>query len=115
MLVLALLAMVGETVTALAAPWPLKFVFDHVLLVKHHHGNAQLRVTMDAGQWRYMALVTAIAIAIAIADSLLTYYDSKLSEVASQKAVYELRRMLLAHMQRLSVAFHQSADTRLGD
>ena len=115
MLLLALAAMAGETVTALLAPWPLKYVFDRVLLVHHHGGNAQLRVTMDSGQWRFLAVITGVAIVIAIADALLTYYDSQLSEVASQKAVYELRRMLFGHLQRLSVAFHQSADTRLGD
>jgi ATP-binding cassette, subfamily B, bacterial len=115
MLLLALAAMVGETVTALLAPWPLKYVFDRILLVHSGHGGAALRVTMDPGQWRTLAVITGVAIAIAAADAVLTYYDSQLSEVASQKAVYELRRMLFGHLQRLSVAFHQSADTRLGD
>jgi ATP-binding cassette, subfamily B, bacterial len=114
-LLLALAAMVGETVTALLAPWPLKYVFDRVLLVRHHGGNAQLRVTIGSAQWRFLAVITVVAIVIATADAVLTYYDSQLSEVASQKAVYELRRMLFGHLQRLSVAFHQSADTRLGD
>jgi len=115
MLFLALAAMAGETVTALLAPWPLKFVFDRILLVHHHHGNAQLRVTMGSAQWTLLAVTTGAAIAIAIADAVLTYFDSQLSEVASQKAVYELRRTLFGHLQRLSVAFHQSANTRLGD
>ena len=115
MLFLALAAMAGETVTALLAPWPLKFVFDRILLVHHHHGNAQLRVTMGSAQWTLLAVTAGAAIAIAIADAVLTYFDSQLSEVASQKAVYELRRTLFGHLQRLSVAFHQSANTRLGN
>jgi ATP-binding cassette, subfamily B, bacterial len=114
MLHLALAAMVGETVTALLAPWPLKFVFDRILLVHHHHGN-EVRVTMGSAQWKLLAVITVAAIVIAIADAALTYVDAGLSEVASQKAVYELRRTLFGHLQRLSVAFHQSADTRLGD
>jgi ATP-binding cassette subfamily B protein/subfamily B ATP-binding cassette protein MsbA len=114
-LLLALVAMAGETVTALLAPWPLKFVFDRILVVHHHHGNAQLRVAMGSAQWTLLAVITAAAIMIAIADAVLTYFDAQLSEVASQKAVYELRRTLFGHLQRLSVAFHQSADTRLGD
>jgi ATP-binding cassette subfamily B protein len=114
-LLLALAAMVGEAVTALLAPWPLKFVFDRILLVQHHHGNAQLRVTMGAAQWKLLAVITGAAILIATADAVLTYFDGQLSEVASQKAVYELRRTLFGHLQRLSVAFHQSPDTRLGD
>ncbi len=115
MLLLSLAAMVGETVTALLAPWPLKFVFDRILLVQHTGGDARLRVAMDSAQWRALAVITAAGIVIAIADAVLTYYDSQLSEVASQKAVYELRRMLFGHMQRLSAAFHQSSETRLGD
>src|SRR5262249_37558673 len=111
----ALAAMAGETVTALLAPWPLKFVFDRILLVHHHHGTAQLRVTMGSAQWTLLAVITAAAIAIAIADAVLTYFDGQLSEVASQKAVYELRRTLFGHLQRLSIAFHQSPNTRLGD
>ena len=114
-LLLALAAMLGETVTALLAPWPLKFVFDSVLLVHHHHGNAHFRVTLGPAQWRLLAVITAAAILIAAADAVLTYFDGQLSEVASQKAVYELRRTLFGHLQRLSIAFHQSADTRLGD
>ena len=114
-LLLAGLAMLGETVTALLAPWPLKFVFDRIIVVHHQHGAAGLRVTMGTGQWELLAVVTIAAIVIAAADAALTYFDSQLCEVASQKAVYELRLAVFAHLQRLSAAFHQAADTRLGD
>src|SRR5258707_11848556 len=108
-LLLGLAAMVGEAVTALLAPWPLKFVFDRVLLVQHHLRH------VGSAQWTLLAVITGAGILIAIADAVLTYFDGQLSEVASQKAVYELRLELFGHLQRLSVAFHQSADTRLGD
>jgi ATP-binding cassette, subfamily B, bacterial len=114
-LALALAAMVGETITALLAPWPLKFVFDRVLLVHHAHGQAHLRISLGGQQWVLLAVITAAAIVIAIVDALLTYFDTQLSEVASQKAVYELRRALFGHLQRLSIAYHHSAETRLGD
>src|SRR5438128_1939178 len=99
-LTLALAAMIGETATALLSPWPLKFVFDEVLLVQGH-----LRSSLGQAQWVTLAIITAAAIAIAVADALLTYFDTQLSEVASQKAVYELRRSLFMHLQRLSVAY----------
>lgn len=111
----ALAAMLGETVTTLLAPWPLKYVFDRVLLVHQQHGHTHLRLALGRQQWVLLGLITTAAIAIAIADALLTYYDTQLSEVAAQKAVYELRRAVFAHLQRLSVAFHHSPDTRLGD
>jgi ATP-binding cassette, subfamily B, bacterial len=114
-LALALAAMIGETVTALLAPWPLKFVFDRVLLVHSHHGHAHLRVALGHSQWVLLAIITAVTILIAVADALFSYFDTQLSEIASQKAVYELRRAVFGHLQRLSVAYHHSAETRLGD
>jgi ATP-binding cassette, subfamily B, bacterial len=115
MLLLALAAMIGESVTALLAPWPLKFVFDRVLLVHHHHGGSHLRVSLGHPQWVLLAIITGVAILIAVADAVLTYFDTQLSEIASQKAVFDLRRAVFAHLQRLSVAYHHSPDTRLGD
>ena len=111
-LVLAGAAMVGEIVTALLTPWPLKFVFDRVLLAGHRH---QLIHHVGAHEVRLLVVITAVALAIAGADALFTYFDDQLTEVASQKAIFDLRRDVFAHLQRLSVAFHQSADTRLGD
>ena len=113
-LAIAGLAMIGETVTALLAPWPLKYVFDRVLVVSHG-GHRAVLTHLGASQWWLLAAVTGIAIVIAAADAALTYVDTRLSEVASQKAVYELRRTVFSHLQRLSIAFHQSPDTRLGD
>lgn len=114
-LLLAAAAMLGETFTALLAPWPLKFVFDRVLLVQHQHGSSHLRVVLGSDQWELLGLLTLAGAAIAAADALLSYYDEQLSEVAAQKAVYELRKAVFAHLQQLSVAFHHSVDTRLGD
>lgn len=113
-LAIAAVAMIGETVTALLAPWPLKYVFDRVLVVSHR-GHRTVLTHLGASQWWLLAAVTAVAVVIAAADSALTYFDTQLSEVASQKAVYELRRTVFSHLQRLSIAFHQSPDTRLGD
>jgi ATP-binding cassette subfamily B protein/subfamily B ATP-binding cassette protein MsbA len=114
-LLLAVAAMIGETVTTLLAPWPLKFVFDRVLLVHSQHGHAHLRVSLGHSQWVLLAIITGVGILIAVANALFSYFDTQLSEVASQKAVYELRRALFGHLQRLSVAYHHSTETRLGD
>jgi ATP-binding cassette subfamily B protein/subfamily B ATP-binding cassette protein MsbA len=114
-LLLALAAMIGETVTALLAPWPLKFVFDRVLLVHSPHAHAHLRASLGHSQWVALAIITGAGILIAVANALFSYFDTQLSEVAAQKAVYELRRALFGHLQRLSVAYHQSTETRLGD
>src|ERR1700743_2441823 len=114
-LALALAAMLGEIVTNLLAPWPLKFVFDRVLLTHSHHARVHIRMSLGPGQWLLLAIITGVTVLIAVADALFSYFDTQLSEVASEKAVYELRRAVFGHLQRLSVAFPHSVEPRLGD
>lgn len=108
-------AMVGEVVTALLMPWPLKFVFDQVLFEKGAGGKPLLRHQLGGHDILLLLLLSAAAIAIALFDALFSYVDDRTTEVVAQRAVFELRRDLFSHLQRLSVAFHQHLDTRVGD
>lgn len=111
-LAFAAAAMVGEIVTALASPWPLKFLFDKVLLTGPHHS---VTTRLGSRQAETLAIVTAAAVVIALADAVFTYFDDQLTEVASQKAIFEMRKDVFAHLQRQSISFHNAVDTRLGD
>jgi ATP-binding cassette subfamily B protein/subfamily B ATP-binding cassette protein MsbA len=115
LLVVAGGAMAGEVVTALLMPWPLKFVFDAVLFEKGSGGKPRLRQDLGAHGVHLLLLLSAAAIAIALFDALFSYVDDRTTEVAAQRSVFELRRDLFSHLQRLSVAFHQHLDTRVGD
>jgi ATP-binding cassette, subfamily B, bacterial len=114
LLLIAAGAMLGEVATALLMPWPLKFVFDSVLFVRSG-GSQRLSPRLGSHGVTLLVLIAAAAVAIALFDALFTYVDDRVTEVAAQRSVYELRRDLFSHLQRLSVAFHHSADTRLGD
>jgi ATP-binding cassette subfamily B protein/subfamily B ATP-binding cassette protein MsbA len=52
---------------------------------------------------------------IALLDALFTYLDGSNTARVGQTAVTELRRALYNHIQRLSLSFHHSTDTRAGD
>jgi ABC-type multidrug transport system fused ATPase/permease subunit len=114
-LVLAAAAMIGEVLTALATPWPLKFVFDSVLFTHGAGGKAKLRTVMDGHTLIILAVITGAALLIALFDGLFTYLDDRTTDVVAQQSIYELRRNLFSHLQRLTIAFHQDRDTRLGD
>ncbi len=111
LLLVAGAAMVGEVVTALATPWPLKFVIDNVLF-SHHH---RLRVSLGHRNITVLVIVSVVALGIALLDALFTYVDSWVTSVVAQRAVNDLRLGVFAHVQRLSLAFHQHRDTRVGD
>jgi ABC-type multidrug transport system fused ATPase/permease subunit len=114
-LVLAAAAMIGEVLTALATPWPLKFVFDSVLFTHGPGAKDRLRTVMDGHTLIILAVITGAALLIALFDGLFTYLDDRTTDVVAQQSIYELRRNLFSHLQRLTIAFHQDRDTRLGD
>jgi ABC-type multidrug transport system fused ATPase/permease subunit len=114
-LVLAAAAMIGEVLTALATPWALKFVFDSVLFTHGPGAKDRLRTVMDGHTLIILAVITGAALLIALFDGLFTYLDDRTTDVVAQQSIYELRRNLFSHLQRLTIAFHEDRDTRLGD
>jgi ATP-binding cassette subfamily B protein/subfamily B ATP-binding cassette protein MsbA len=62
-----------------------------------------------------LAVVAGAALLLALLDGLFSYLDDRTTDVVAQQSIYELRRSLFSHLQRLTIAFHQDRDTRLGD
>jgi len=112
--IVAVSAMMGEVVTALLSPWPLKFIFDSVLF-RRSKGHLVLRVAVSDDVLRPLLLVIAAVLAIALFDALFTYVDGRYSELVAQQSIYELRLGLFSHLQKQSLSYHQHRDTRVGD
>src|SRR5258708_8629364 len=112
-LLLALAAMLGEILTALFQPIPIQRMFD--LLVRSIKGKLHLDLSLGGAGFEQLVLLGAFLVLIALADAVVTYVGLRESARGAQNAVTDLRRLLFAHLQRLALAYHQSADTRLGD
>lgn len=109
---LALVAVVGETVTDLLEPWPLKIVFDHVL------GSKKLPSWLESvvapfGQNKVAILQFAAlaVIAIAAVGAISTYFEKYLTTSVGQWVMHDLRRTLYHHIQRLSLTYHDHRKT----
>jgi len=111
---IAMAAMVGEVVTQVLAPWPLKFIFDSVLF-RHKAGQLVVRPVLAGQNLKLLVILSLAALGIAVFDAIFTYVDGRVSEVVAQRSIYDLRLSLFAHLQRLSISFHQHEDTRVGD
>jgi ATP-binding cassette, subfamily B, bacterial len=107
----AALAMLGEVVTALLTPWPLKVVLDNILFNSDH----KLRTHLDSHVIVLLIGISIISLVIAALDAWFTYVDNWTTSVVAQRAVNSFRLRVFAHLQRLSLAFHQHRDTRVGD
>ncbi|HEY8715849.1 MAG TPA: ABC transporter ATP-binding protein [Candidatus Acidoferrum sp.] len=114
-LILAFAAVLGETLTDVLEPWPVKIVVDNLLQHKRLPGWIQHFVDSVFGQNQLAVLNFAVgAVAsIAIVGALSSYAEKYLTTSVSQWVTHDLRRMLYQHIQRLSLAEYD--ETRTGD
>ncbi len=108
----SLLSMIGITLTELLSPWPLKIIFDYILLG---------RALPPSFTWLLSLLthgvitaVVSISLSILIIAGLRSVFfyvqDYQFSRIGYQ-LVYTLRRELFAHLQQLSLSYYSRART----
>jgi len=109
-LALGLLAVLGEALAGLLAPWPLKIVFDHV---GKSSGHGKLERLLPAGMspQAVVELAAAAVIAIAVLDAVCSYAEKYTTTSVGQWVTHDLRGLLYAHIQRLSLSYHSQKQT----
>ena len=112
-LLLGLIAVIGEGVANLLEPWPLKIVLDNVLKSREIHGWLNAFIQATAGPDRLAALeFAAVAVlAIAFVDAVCSYTEKYVTTSAGQWVMHDLRLMLYQRIQRLSLAYHDQNQT----
>jgi subfamily B ATP-binding cassette protein MsbA len=113
MLALAFLAVLGEAVTDLLEPWPLKIVFDYVFGTKHLPSwmTGLLGPTFGLTKVGILHFAIVAVIVIAVAGALSAYAEKYLTTSVGQWVMHDLRRVLYHHIQRLSLAYHDHKPT----
>jgi subfamily B ATP-binding cassette protein MsbA len=112
-LTVALVAVLGETLTDILEPWPIKIVVDNILQSKKLPAVLGALVTGLFGRNTNAILAFAVAAvaAIAIAGAVSSYFEKYLTTSVSQWIAHDLRRTLYHHIQRLSLAEHDARQT----
>jgi subfamily B ATP-binding cassette protein MsbA len=112
-LTLAFVAVVGETLTDVLEPWPIKIVIDNIVQSKPLPRWLAGLVSGLFAQDRFAVLnfaVAAVAL-IAIVGAVSAYAEKFLTTDVSQWVAHDLRLTLYHHIQRLSLADHDQART----
>ncbi len=106
-------AVLGETLTDILEPWPVKIVVDNILQSKKLPGWLGGIVVRLFGTNPYAILNFAVAAVatIAIVGAVSSYFEKYLTTSVSQWVGHDLRRTLYHHIQRLSLAEHDQART----
>jgi ATP-binding cassette, subfamily B, bacterial len=112
-LFLGFIAIAGESAANLLQPWPLKIVLDDVLRSRNSHAWTMKLIHHLVGTDAIAVLKFACAavLAIAVLDAICTYAEKYLTTSVAQWISYDLRLTIYAHIQRLSLAFHDNKRT----
>src|SRR3712207_3593332 len=101
----AVIGVIAVNLVALLKPWPLGFLINNVLQVGQADPNQQVSPAM-------MILAVAGAIVgIAALQGLFNYLKEFFLSATSQRVAFSVRRARFAHLQRLSLTFHDRQRT----
>ncbi|HKQ72484.1 MAG TPA: ABC transporter ATP-binding protein [Blastocatellia bacterium] len=109
-MVTALLCIFGFTLMELLAPWPLKIIFDYILLDKPLPPSlAWLSGLMARGKSTAVFVISLGVVLFAAAKSLFDYFLLYQTSRVGYQLAHILRRELFSHLQGLSLYFHNRA------
>src|SRR5215471_5042097 len=112
---LALVILLLDTLADLASPWPIKLIFDNVLLGKHLHQPWSLLIpqALAENHLLFFSVLCATLLLLALISAGSTYMGMRILATTGQLVIFRLRSALFAHLQQLSPAFYDRQ--RLGN
>ena len=102
----SLLAILGEVSLQLLEPWPLKFIFDQVLISESDTGSVHLVLGQEVSPIVLLSGLTLAIVAIALLRAFATYISKLSMAMAAARVLADIRSQLYNHLQRLSLSFH---------
>ncbi|MBE7383558.1 MAG: ABC transporter ATP-binding protein [Leptolyngbya sp. SIO1E4] len=105
--------LVAEVFARILAPWPLKLVFDYILLPDAHNAELDWIFLRTLNPSMLLLLLTVAIVATAALRATSAYISLVGLSLAASRIITEVRAKLYAHLQRLSLSFHYQA--RSGD
>ncbi len=108
-------AMMADALFTALRPWPLKIVVDYVLAGRHSRVPFMGHWLESHSPDRMHVLYGACAatLLIALSTGILTYFFTRTMGDIGQRFGFQLRCRMFAHIQRLSLRFHDRQ--RIGD
>jgi ATP-binding cassette, subfamily B, bacterial len=110
-LALALAATLGYMAMRLLEPWPLKLIFDHVLLGAPLPPALSFLDDWAGSSGALLGVLVASIVGIALASGFLYYWQNVLSAQIGQHVVAALRIDVYRHLHRLDFSFHDRRRT----
>lgn len=107
-------ALLFEIGFALLAPWPVKFIFDGLLIPENSNTLPFINPSwLEENPLQFLAFVSLAVLLISMGQGIAGYIRTVTSAIAGQRMIMKLRKRVYSHLLLLSLRFHR--DQKLGD
>ncbi|MEL6469475.1 MAG: ABC transporter ATP-binding protein [Cyanobacteria bacterium J06623_4] len=106
LLTLAALALVAKVLARVIAPWPLKLIFDFVLVPDAHSADLDWPLLRELSTNMLLGILSLGIIATAVLRAVASYISLVGLSVAASRIIADIRADLYTHIQQLSLSFH---------
>lgn len=102
------LALLLETGLRLLEPWPLKYVFDYILIPAHNNSVNSIN-NYGLSPVLLLTLAAVAIVVISAVGSIAAYLSTYGMSLAVVRVLSEVRADVFHHLQHLSLSFHQKS------
>ena len=106
LIALSFLALLFESGLQLLEPWPLKYIFDHILIPAHNNSPVA-GTNFGIPTMMLLSLLALGIVGIASFSSIASYLSTYGISLVVVQILSELRGKIFSNLQRLSLSFHQ--------
>lgn len=111
-LVLAYSSLIGTTFANLLRPWPLKFIFDYILLTEPMPAPvAYLHSLAGGDRYIVLAVFCAAMVAVVVLHSLFSYGNTYVLKAIGHCMTNDIRVGIFDHLQTLPLSFRYFTGT----
>ncbi|NJL35927.1 MAG: ABC transporter ATP-binding protein [Leptolyngbyaceae cyanobacterium SM1_4_3] len=109
LITLAWVGLLAEILAQLLEPWPLKLIFDYIIIPRDDAPPLPIAFLNDLPQMVLLTVLTAAIVAATALRAGAAYMSLVSMSIAASRIIAEIRAKLYAHLQRLSLSFHSKA------
>jgi ATP-binding cassette, subfamily B, bacterial len=109
LIIISFLALIAETIFRLLEPWPLKVIFDYILLSGFESASQVFPIIANLTTIELLTVISVAIVAIAGLRAGCAYISTIGMALAATHIMTEIRGTLYSHLQRLSLSFHSKA------
>ncbi|MEO1561411.1 MAG: ABC transporter transmembrane domain-containing protein, partial [Cyanobacteria bacterium J06632_19] len=111
LLTMSFFGLMAEIILHLLEPWPLKLIFDYILVDDFKAKISQLPLLSGFTPVTLITIFSFSLIAIVGLRACAAYFSVYGMALAASNVLTEIRTELYSHIQRLSLSFHHKSKT----